>query len=80
MESSDFGEGMVTNNSDESNIQPSDQLSGSLHPDQTDNSQQLDFQDGEVIRIELYEEVPTIHRKTVACEKVYIKKVINLDA
>lgn len=80
MESSNFEANTVANNLDQSDIQQSDEASVSLHRASAEASQQLDFQDGEVIRIELYEEVPTIHRKTIACEKVYIKKVINLDS
>lgn len=80
MESDHFETSTVANSPDQLDSQQSDQAAASLHPASTEASQQLDFQDGEVIRIELYEEVPTIHRKTVACEKVYIKKVINLDS
>lgn len=34
-----------------------------------------DLQDGEIIRIELFEEVPTIHRETVVREKIQIRKI-----
>lgn len=80
MESYNFEANTVTNNLDQSDMQQSDEASVALHRVSEETSQPLDFQDGEVIRIELYEEVPTIHRKTIACEKVYIKKVINLDS
>lgn len=80
MESEHFEVSTAANSSDQLELQQTDEASVSLHPASAEVSQQLDFQDGEVIRIELYEEVPTIHRKTVACEKVYIKKVINLDS
>ncbi len=80
MESYNFEANTVANNLDQSDIQQSDEASVPLHRVSEEASQQLDFQDGEVIRIELYEEVPTIHRKTIASEKVYIKKVINLDS
>jgi hypothetical protein len=79
MESSHIEEGMVAHSSDPFSTDPSD-TSSSSQSASLEMSQPLDFQAGEVIRIELYEEVPTIHRKTVACEKVYIKKVINLDS
>ncbi|NJP11553.1 MAG: DUF2382 domain-containing protein [Leptolyngbyaceae cyanobacterium RU_5_1] len=35
------------------------------------------FQEGEVIRVEIYEEVPTIHRETHVREKVEIRKVLT---
>ncbi len=37
------------------------------------------MQEGEVIRIELYEEIPTIHRETVIREKVQIKKIAKTE-
>jgi stress response protein YsnF len=80
MESDHFETGTAMHSSDQSGTQPADEASVSSHPAAAEVSQQLNFQDSEVIRIELYEEVPTIHRKTVASEKVYIKKVINLDS
>lgn len=77
MESDHFEASTAVNSPDQLDLQQSDQASVSSA---AATSQPLNFQDGEVIRIELYEEVPTIHHKTVACEKVYIKKVINLDS
>lgn len=35
-----------------------------------------DLQEGEVIRVEIYEEVPEIQRETFVREKVQIKKVL----
>jgi stress response protein YsnF len=80
MESSHIEEGMVTDSSDQFHPHQANESLAASQPASSAINQPLDFQDGEVIRIELYEEVPTIHRKTVACEKVYIKKVINLDS
>ncbi len=77
MASDHFETNAAVNSAAQLDLQQSDQASSAAA---AEASQQLNFQDGEVIRIELYEEVPTIHHKTVACEKVYIKKVINLDA
>ncbi|HEY9617481.1 MAG TPA: DUF2382 domain-containing protein [Microcoleaceae cyanobacterium] len=35
-----------------------------------------DLQEGEVIRVEIYEEVPEIQRETYVREKIQIKKVL----
>ncbi len=77
MASDHFETNTAVNSADQLDPQQSNQAASAAT---AEASQQLNFQDGEVIRIELYEEIPTIHRKTVASEKVYIKKVINLDA
>jgi hypothetical protein len=42
--------------------------------------EEVGFQDGEVIRIELYEEVPTIHRETFVREKIQIRKIATQEA
>ncbi|MBF2028781.1 MAG: DUF2382 domain-containing protein [Oscillatoriales cyanobacterium C42_A2020_001] len=38
------------------------------------------FAEGEVIRIELYEEVPKLNRETVVREKVQIKKISTQES
>ncbi|OUL29098.1 photosystem reaction center subunit H [Nostoc sp. T09] len=43
------------------------------------NSQELQFQEGEVARIELYEETPEIRKETVVREEVRVRKVVDSD-
>ena len=39
----------------------------------------LQLQSEEVIRIEIFEEIPTIHRETFVREKVQIRKVLTQE-
>ena len=43
------------------------------------NPQQVDFQEGEVARIEVYEETPEIRKETVVREEVRVKKIVERD-
>ncbi|OUL19920.1 DUF2382 domain-containing protein [Nostoc sp. 106C] len=43
------------------------------------NSQELQFQEGEVARIEVYEETPEIRKETVVREEVRVRKVVDSD-
>lgn len=40
---------------------------------------QIDFQEGEVARIELYEETPDIHKEAFVREEVRVRKVVDRD-
>jgi stress response protein YsnF len=61
--------------SEPSEIQQSEVPDLSTPPAASGAAEPNTLQEGEVIRVEIYEEVPTVHRETIVREKVQIRKI-----